>query len=695
MPIMLLSFLRLGIAVFFVVACARRVAAWLRPRPSAFDVAVVAHAVALLPLPALGLLGLLGPTAIMSAYALLYAAARWRLRHVPVQPRPGEQGKPWLPALVLLMLLAAILALYSAPAPRERDDLAYHLHFAARWAQDGRISIVPTPFGDNAPAYFACNTELLYAAATSLWGSDLVTALATTGYLGLLALATYELTSLMGGTKQWAALAASLPLLTPIVWSAANSRGVDVPLAALLAACAVLCVRALGRPSWRTALMFSAGVGMCIGAKPLGLPYVLPLGLAALAAWVWQKRWGALGILLLGAIAFGGWWYVRNLCVTANPVYPLDVRVFGIHLRGAYDVTAMKHGEFHITDRRFLFRRAVACFGGGVVPTVLSVLWVLGMARGGWRKLSHWLVLACGCWIVYCHFFLTPHNGPLRFLIPALPVACAGLGLCMEPSRSPAGELGSHSRARLCSMLHAAAGLLVVAVGGYRLLRGLLMPWFADTFHGAASAWTAVGLAASVWAVIAWALYARSVRPCLYCAGLGVLGLAVCTLAQRHVDATRDVTWARVFGVDMARAWQHIAADTGVRVVAYAGQNLPYPLVGPRLRRRAVYVNVWGGPHDHFHDFHRRLRPELKGRLAAYHKPAYYRRYPDFAQWIANLKTLRVDALAVYRLTKAEAKYLRRDADGFPLERDWALSHPEMFAPLYRSPQIELYRVRH
>ena len=68
------------------------------------------------------------------------------------------------PVAVVGGLLSFALAFAMTHAPLTLyDSLSYHLFFAARWVQDHAITIIPTPFSDEAQAYTPGNGELFFA----------------------------------------------------------------------------------------------------------------------------------------------------------------------------------------------------------------------------------------------------------------------------------------------------------------------------------------------------------------------------------------------------------------------------------------------------------------------------------------------------------------------------------------------------
>ena len=69
-----------------------------------------------------------------------------------------------IPVVALLAALLAFMVGFGAThSPLTLyDSLSYHLFFPARWLQDHRLSIIPTPFSDVAQAYAPANGELFF-----------------------------------------------------------------------------------------------------------------------------------------------------------------------------------------------------------------------------------------------------------------------------------------------------------------------------------------------------------------------------------------------------------------------------------------------------------------------------------------------------------------------------------------------------
>jgi len=160
-------------------------------------------------------------------------------------------------------------------------------------------------------------------------------------------------------------------------------------------------------------------------------------------------------------------------------------------------------------------------------------------------------------------------------------------------------------------------------------------------------------------------------------------------------------------------AWlnEHVSGAT----IAYSGNNLPYPLFGPRLANRVYYVNIDHHANWRFHDYDRAHRrypatalPEpmlavssgmllpLPGpqqwRVNAA-RPRYERMEGGADAWMRNLKLRGVTHLYVSSLSAYEIDFMWHNDAGFPIEDEWARRAPENFTLLYENSQVRIFAV--
>src|SRR5262249_33145996 len=130
--------------------------------------AVLAFAALVATETALGLAGWLTAGATLAvlavAAALAVGLARRRARGPADDPRQAEPATALEAGLAGALVAALRMRIWPGlHAPTFLSDaLSYHLHAPLIWMHDRRLEIVPSPFGDPAPAYAPANLELWF-----------------------------------------------------------------------------------------------------------------------------------------------------------------------------------------------------------------------------------------------------------------------------------------------------------------------------------------------------------------------------------------------------------------------------------------------------------------------------------------------------------------------------------------------------
>src|SRR5439155_306407 len=90
--------------------------------------------------------------------------------------------------------------------------------------------------------------------------------------------------------------------------------------------------------------------GAALGTKYVAILFVPWLvAVAVVLAWRSLPRWRHLMIFAVCLLLPCAYWYLRNFAWTGNPLYPLNVDLFGIPiLRGWYTRETMYTSEYHI-----------------------------------------------------------------------------------------------------------------------------------------------------------------------------------------------------------------------------------------------------------------------------------------------------------------------------------------------------------
>ena len=313
-------------------------------------------------LQVLGAIGLFEPAVIAGA-SIAVGAAVW-FGVSAGEESEGAPPSPEIPILQMVIALAAVTFLAAhwgtglqdvwARGMLTFDTLWYHGPFAARIAETG--SVWALHFTD--PLYlnwfYPQNSELVHGAGAALFDRDLLSPLVNFGWLGVCLLAAWCI-GRPYGVAPLSLVAVALVLdIGPIVPREAGTPANDVaPVALLLAAAAILINAATqaeaatktarpvagggaepdsGRGFFASAaplsplfpigavLLAGLAMGLALGTKltiagavaamAVGLPLLMPAGM--------RRR--ALLVFLGGVTATAGFWFLRNLIHSGNPL---------------------------------------------------------------------------------------------------------------------------------------------------------------------------------------------------------------------------------------------------------------------------------------------------------------------------------------------------------------------------------------
>jgi hypothetical protein len=381
-----------------------------------------------------------------------------------------------LPQMVLALAAAAFVAAHWATGLQDVwargmltfDTLWYHGPFAARIADTG--SVWGMHFVD--PLYlnwfYPQNSELLHAAGIVLFDRDIASPLVNLGWLGLAFVAAWCI-GRPYGVAPLSLVAVAIAMDTgPMVPREAGTPATDTaPVALLLAAAAILINAWAARgarpaeppraaPPLGALLVAGLAMGIALGTKltisgatavfAIGILFVVPPG----------ARRKAFGVFIAGVVATAGFWFLRDLIHSGNPLPwirhlgPIDLPGPNRGLEGRDDFTV---AHYILSDPSTSLWRAYFL---NPIENLLGPLWflILGGAASGaivavWRprspavRLAGAVTIAAG--IAYLFTPLTaagPEGHPLafginlRYLTPGLALGLALLPL--EPRLSPA-----------------------------------------------------------------------------------------------------------------------------------------------------------------------------------------------------------------------------------------------------------------
>lgn len=611
------------------------------------------------------------------------------------------------------------------PVQVASDAPIYHLYFASRWWKEGSLHLIATPFGETAATYFPAVGDVWLSWLMAGWGSERLAKIGQAPFVVLAGLAACGL-ALRLGARISAAVIASCWFLTSTPWVFFSfEANVDSLFVAGYLISAFFFVRQTQVPdgsfSWFSLVVGALAAGAAWGCKATGTVFVpVLLLIGAAAAW---KHQGAsrslikpLLILALGPMVMAGYWFGRNLWLTGNPLYPLQVSVLGkVWFTGWYDSSVMNQSQYYIDGRDL---RALVDIVLGVLDPRLTPLWLAAVLGSAAAPRGHrgWVVLLSVLAVlnVGLYWALIPYRTQQRFMFHALGLAVVPLSVLLDramvvrwlavgllavhlltsqqwPFTQPPWDMHPYIPSLLPGLLRcptpppdpmggavdlsawlAIAPAILVYVG-----LGVPPVLFAWSFarSAARSSWLGWSRTSALFAVAAGLMIAVSIPP-----GSDPRRLFYAPFPDYHAG------WLRL---------ERLVPDRGARI-AYAGMNLPYYLLGMNLRNTVRYVNVRGEPDWLLHDFHREAIARGQPNWPT-PRPGWDRVPPDKRAWLEHLTLERIEFLVVARSNPVEGPFNQADAEGFPIERVWADAHPERFQLVYgdrdRDPLFKIYRV--
>ena len=711
LPAYLAFWLMSGWIILTSVRLARRVFGASGTVDTIIRSAVTGYALIVLAGLTLGGLALVGTIPYLIFFAACYGGALLIKGHA--HEPAAAPSMPVVLAAVLVPALAFVVSVGVIESPLTLyDSLSYHLVFPARWLQEHRLSILPTPFSDEAQAYAPANGELFFLWLMAPFHGDLLARIGQLPFYLLGGLVLYALARRTGATPAHAAYAPAFYFLSRPIVEQAVGADVDLICWGTFLTSIYLGIAAVDSNARRDWVLWGISLGLYLGSKYVALVYspvflLLPL--------IRGPRLRMLLWALPGLLIFAAPWYLRNWAIAGSPIYPSSLAIAGLTIaHGAYSRAAMMNSVFHTTNLRLSPVMLSHAFGTPLflfwLPCALLGAWTMAWARPRWPSR---FLLVIPLVMLPLYWFGVPDNVDSRFLLPVAMLTLLPPVFVFRTNRIWNAGVHAVFAAGLVWIVFGWRGELPVALpwymGGWLSLEGIVARGYFVPFIGLAAVATAL-----VIVLIRQPHRALPLLVALMAAGSTALAVAMqtrcapdrCTLLQISPTFIRSPT---------LMAWRWVAEHLTQRTIAYSGNNIPYPLFGDHLINRVYYVNIDRHLDWRFHDYdraHRRRPDELlpESRLAVSSgvleplpgpprskvdavRPRYERMEGHRDGWVQNLKSLGVEYLFISVLSAYEIDYVWHNADGFPIEDDWARLDPDAFTVVYENPQVRIYAV--
>ena len=549
-------------------------------------------------------------TVLVAAVLWLAAAARVRPVVADAESRPEPLAPADRASSVAAGAAAGGFALYAlalactylTEPSTAVDTVNFHLPGVARWIETGTIWQIDQFLPELSQGNYPNNGDVVLLAALLPWENDFLAQRAMYPFLALTVLAVYGIARELAASRAMAAAFAAVFGAIPIVLvPALVSALVDTVMLATFGAGVLFLLRHARTRATSDLVLAGLGLGIAFGTKWYGVTAAAVVLVTWAAASLLARR-GARTVLRQGAALAGligltgGIWLLRNLILSGNPVFPVEVAPLGITIFDAPHDRIRELAGFTIAGylddpsvwREYLipsFRKYVAAPGAFVLLYAGLAAAVLVAGRKRLPRVAAVgaaLVCAAANLVVYSltpYSALGPEDAPVlagvnaRYGMPALLIAAAA------------------SAAAVAAVQARWVRVAVLAIAALAIVQGIGVDEVAPSTGGWVAGLALVALALAA----AWAHRREAVPrvPRGAVAAMAALAIAIAVAAGNEMQERFND--GRYAGEDAALD-RLLAEAPGDRRIALAGLwtddgiSPVYPSFGPRLENEVEYL---------------------------------------------------------------------------------------------------------
>ncbi len=587
------------------------------------------------------------------------------------------KNKTVLFGMVLILVFAAVkVSINLFNAPFGWDSLNYHFTFPVEWLKHGNLDTPITISDDPGPSYYPINGSLYFLWLILPLKSVFLADLGQVPFFFLAFLTTYAIARKLNLDKRLSFYAAGLFLLIPNFFKQLQVGYVDVMVAALFMATLNYLLLLCEEFSARNSLLYGVSLGLLIGTKTVALPYAVLLFLPLLYLVLRNSGKGTVIFIAVTAVViFGGFSYIRNFVETANPLYPLDFKLWNWHIfKGVID-NATYRAHFKLDDYRLgkvLFHEGLGVqsliFVFPCVLLSLPIVWLKQKGRIS-LKITYFLLLPLLIYLVFRYIIPLANT---RYLYPLLAAGSVSAFYAFNILNIPRRIIDVLVFVCMFSSMTELAKRQEMAVSVLATLLTFFCIWFTGKY-----------------------IRKIRIRPLPFVLGVTLSCLFLLIILEKYYVKNEYTSYIKMikysgFWPDATRAWDWLNRNTQSNNIAYVGRPVPFPLYGGGLKNNVYYVSInktdpaklhyfansryrWG---EDFIELHKNL--EEQGN---------YRSGGEYRVWLGNLLRRKAEYLFIYSLH--QTKNIE-----FPLEDGWAKEHADKFSLVFENSTIHVYKIR-
>jgi hypothetical protein len=547
------------------------------------------------------------------------------------------------------------------------DNLNYHFTFPVEWLKHGNLDTPIIVSDDPAPTYYPINGNLFFLWLIFPLKNVFLADLGQVPFFILAFLALFGISRRMNLNRELSFYAATLFLIIPNFLKQLEIAYVDVMVCALFLTGLFYTLKLNSRFQLSSVILAAISMGLLIGTKTLALVYSLPLFLAIFYLCMLNIKERGLVYLLIFMfllILFGGFNYIRNFIWTGNPLYPIDIQIFGKTIfKGVVDRI---NYSIHFLPEDYRISKLLFHEGLGlqtilfILPGSLLSLPLIFIKAKKTPFSVRLYFLATLPFILYLIWRYVIPLANTRYLYPALAV---GVIMGFYPVNLLKVPLKFISTLVVICVLTSASEL-----AGHKELFVSLMSGLTLFFL-----------------LIKKLLRMRFII-LIFLTSLIILPFLESDYRKNEYRRYKNTP----FWQDSVSAWIWLNDNTWQDNICYVGRPVPFPLYGSGFKNNVYYVSVNSVEPAKLH-FFKNSRYIWDYDFETCHKnyeaENNYRGKANYKIWLSNLKRRNTDYLFVYSLH--QIKGIK-----FPVEDGWARLHPEAFEPVFSNNTIHIYKIR-
>ncbi len=556
------------------------------------------------------------------------------------------------------------------------DSLNYHFTFPVEWLKHGNLNNPIVVSDDPFPAYYPINGSLFFFWLIAPFKNAFLADLGQLPFFLISFLAVSSIARKLGLGKEYSFFAACLFVMIPNFFKQLGIGYVDIMLAGVFFAALNFILALKEELNLRNIIIFAVAFGILIGIKTTALSYSIFILLPFLYLVFSGKhasiagKTGYIILFFLLAILFGCFSYFKNLILTGNPFYPLDVTMLGKAVfKGVIDkatfISRNEKGGYSLG--KLLFHEGLGVQSLLIIlPAAICAL-PLNLFKNKNKGLLLNYILALPLLLYLDYRFILPIPNS-RYLYPVL-----GIGMVVGFYILNSIEIPS----KITKVI------VVISI-------------IASAFECARRIELGVSIALSFLLFIIFIIIFKykKLQSILFSRSLVVIGILISLIVLQMLsfdykknEYKRYIKYSR-YWPEATLAWAWLNNNTVGNNIAYVGRPVPYPLYGTNLKNSVYYASINAFDPIHLHDLkNSRYRWDSAENMhKSFEEPDNYRGNADYSVWLNNLYKRNTDLLFIYSLHQT------KDVT-FPIEELWAKAHADKFNLVFNNNTIRVYKL--